>query len=379
MSTGRGRRVRFPPKSEEPTPASPVPSLGPVVFTLEFAGKSERFDLSDLPCPRLTRSLARALAEIGGDGGTRRYLDGYKQVIACVSRFVRFIAHAEQECGGEFDIDDLEPMMLNAFETTLIEQYGHDSAWPHDIMSQLVFVIRRAYENDPDSLTDEMRGRINYSSSHAKGRDQPLDAYPFLVMDKIESAALADIREILNRIHQGEQLSIRGTDPPDGRWWLKPEDVMYRIANHGPLTSEERWKWTIRDVMGGIRAVNSQLFLTLTDLVPFHILLICQTGLEPDCVKALRADCLINPSRGFVSITYTKKRGHRGEAQKSIRVTDGGSPSHPGGLIRLVQRLTHRARAICGTESLWAVVDKGYAARPAFDRRRTCRIRPGTG
>lgn len=40
----------------------------------------------------------------------------------------------------------------------------------------------------------------------------------------------------------------------------------------------------------------------------FLILLICMTGLEPECAKRLQADCLTNPARGLVSVNYVKRR-----------------------------------------------------------------------
>ena len=85
------------------------------------------------------------------------------------------------------------------------------------------------------------------------------------------------------------------------------------------------------------------LYLMPDDLVPFLVAVSCLTGMEPECVKGLRADCLASPARGFVSIRYLKRRA-RGHEDQSVRVSDGGSLRHPGGLIRLALRLTQRGR-----------------------------------
>jgi hypothetical protein len=98
------------------------------------------------------------------------------------------------------------------------------------------------------------------------------------------------------------------------------------------------------------------LVLNAADLVAFQVLLTCQTGMEPDCIRALRADCLLNPARGFVSVAYTKARSH-GQAHKTMRVSDGGGLHHPGGLLRLALRLTQRGRQLIGTDRLWVDVD----------------------
>ena len=68
----RGRKVRFDAAGGAGEPPEPVPAIGPVVFTVVFGGTGKVVDLSDLPCPRLVRPLAAALASISGDHGTVR-------------------------------------------------------------------------------------------------------------------------------------------------------------------------------------------------------------------------------------------------------------------------------------------------------------------
>ncbi len=84
--TGRGSRVMFPAGD---VPPAAVPALGPIVFTLTFAGVPKTVDLSDLPCPRLVRPLAAALASIGGDTGTvRTWAPDVQQMVRYVREFV---------------------------------------------------------------------------------------------------------------------------------------------------------------------------------------------------------------------------------------------------------------------------------------------------
>ena len=70
----RGRKVRFSATAGGTEPAGPVTAIGPIVFTVAFGGTPVTVDLSDLPCPRLVRPLAAALASISGDHGTVRTL-----------------------------------------------------------------------------------------------------------------------------------------------------------------------------------------------------------------------------------------------------------------------------------------------------------------
>ncbi len=88
------RRVRFPAASEIPAPADPVPSIGPVAFSLRFGGTAVHFDLSHLPCPRLVRPLAAALSQIGGDDGTMGGKDSFRGAIRAVRLFAEFVAAA---------------------------------------------------------------------------------------------------------------------------------------------------------------------------------------------------------------------------------------------------------------------------------------------
>jgi hypothetical protein len=138
--------------------------------------------------------------------------------------------------------------------------------------------------------------------------------------------------------------------------WSRLENVLWHVAANGPLTTSEHSPiWAVRNTHGGIRAVNEHLFLTSADLVPLVVSLIIATGLEPECVKGLRADCLLNPVRGFVSIAYIKKRA-RDNSHKSIRVRDGGGLHFPGGLIALARRLGARGRQVAGTDMMWTDV-----------------------
>jgi hypothetical protein len=98
-------------------------------------------------------------------------------------------------------------------------------------------------------------------------------------------------------------------------------------------------------------ATHARFYLTAVDVVAFVILLSLGTGLEVECLRELKADCLKNPAKGFVDIAYFKRRAH-GAEWKVLRVRDGGTTT-PGGLIRLALAFTGRARRRMGTDELW--------------------------
>ena len=71
-ASSRGRRVVFSPTSDVvASDVDPVSRIGPVVFTVHVDGRDHLVDWSDLPCPRLTRSLADVLRRSVQDEGTR--------------------------------------------------------------------------------------------------------------------------------------------------------------------------------------------------------------------------------------------------------------------------------------------------------------------
>lgn len=354
MSRRAGTRVRF-AAVEDPSPApNPVPAIGPVAFSLVFDGREIPFDFTGLPCPRLVRALARALCEVCGEDGARRTVTGIRPFIQAVGDFAAFTGAAETIRGERFDLEDLEPELLDAFEDKLVSDFGRGSSRPPDEMAALVRLLRLAAGTHPGALDAAMLTRITYGmASPTEYVKKPLDAYPMRLFEEIREAALADVRAIRDRILAGEAKAKTGTDPDVGGWH-KLENVLWYIDRHGPIGPEhpEVKRWNGR---GGTRALNAHLFLNRHDMLAFVTALICLTGLEPECAKKLRADCLVSPARGYVSVAYVKRRAG-GDIAKSIRVTDGGALHHPGGLLRLAQRLTQRGRAILGSEALWVEV-----------------------
>ena len=341
-------------------------AIGPVVFSLVFEGRARVIDLSDLPCPRLVRALAGALAGIGGQDGAVREWNGYAEMVKHLRAFVTFAAAA----GGpgirtDLGLGDVGPDLLEGFEAWVTAGYGPGSGRPHLWMRTVVRLLRLAGQDAPGMLSIDLQARVGYATTTAlPPRPRPLDAYPLGVFEAIGAAALADVRRIRDRIADGERLAATGTDPRVAGW-SQLENVLWHVSRHGPLTTAEHAGISaVHHPHGGVRAVNQHLYLTSADLVPFVVALIVATGLEPECVKGLRADCLANPGAGFVSIAYVKNRA-RNNSHKTIRVRDGGALHFPGGLIALARRLTERGRRLAGSDLLWIDV-RDDGAHPSF-------------
>jgi hypothetical protein len=294
----RGRKVVFGVADGGTEPAGPVTSIGRVVFTVAFGGSPVTTDLSDLPCPRLVRPLAAALASISGDDGTvRTFQPDFRQKVRHLREFAAFAAgQLAGSHGTAAGLGDLKPELLEDFEAGLIGRYGTAGSQVHGFMATVIRLLRLAEQAAPGTLATAVQARLGYSTSLPARRDKPLNAYPVPVLEAIQDAAMADARMI--REHAG--------------------------TGH----------------------------LTAVQAVPLLVALICLTGLEPECAKGLRAGCLSSLSAsGFVTLAYTKKRAHS-RISKTMRVRTGGI-STPAGLISVVIRLTESARQAAGGDALW--------------------------
>ncbi|MFE9765902.1 hypothetical protein ACFYPC_15475 [Streptomyces sp. NPDC005808] len=358
------RRVRFPAAVDTPDPTELVPSIGPVTFTVDLNGDPERIDLSGLPCPRLTRALATAFTEVINAPGNLRSRSGVRRLVRYVREFVEFTANALPGSAAELRLGDLNPGLLDAFELRLIARYGETSKEPYLVMTYLVRLLKLVHEAHPDAFDAAFHARLGFTSASAHRASKPLDAYPFPVLDELERAARDDVARVRDRILAGENLAATGRDPRQ-HGWDRLENVLWHVANRGPLTADDV-SYKILRPWGGRSELNGRLHLTARDLVPFLLLLACQTGMEPECIRQLKSHCLTSPARGYVSVAYVKKRSP-GSAHKTVRVSDGGSLRFPGGVIRLALRLTKRTRELIGTDALWCDVSGPGQSRASFD------------
>ncbi|MFE2506312.1 hypothetical protein [Streptomyces rubiginosohelvolus] len=346
----RGRWGRIPAVEDVPAEPTPLPAVGPVVFTLSFADGDREVDLSDLPHPRLVRSLGLGMQRYGEDGSLTT-VDSFSPLVPAVRQFLTFLTAAEE---GENDLgpEDLEADHIDAYEQALLMRPGMSTARVRDLVGYLVRTLRKAHEAAPEAFEDDLVVRIGFAAREAKRTTRPLDAYAPSVFEAIKEAALADVRDTQRRITEGGRIAATGQDP-DVVGWGRLENVLWLVANRRPLTVRDRQEHPSAVArLGGVRGINRQLDLGIHDVLPFLIALICLTGMEPEAAKRLKSDCLASPARGFVSVRYLKRRS-KGHEAKQTRVADGGTINLPGGLLRLALRLTSRARERIGSSALW--------------------------
>jgi hypothetical protein len=136
-----------------------------------------------------------------------------------------------------------------------------------------------------------------------------------------------------------------------------PQDLMSGlewIRRHGPgtkATLPTQVQASLRSTGLDLTEAQRLVFPDQSDLVPFLVLLILRTGLEPECARELSRSCLSNAAGGWVDIDYTKGRaGSR--AYQSIRVPATGH-MNAAWLVAKVIELTSDAAQFLHADSLW--------------------------
>lgn len=362
VTRGR-RRVAFAEEAEAPT-GDDVISVGFLRHTLVCdEGATLSLDFTDLPCPRLVRHLTAGLAGRIGVGGGHITTGTARAYGSAIRAFVPVIAVRHPRTRDRFDAGDISASDLDAFEQSLRERFPSDSTTPYYVVGGLVRLLRSVAAGGHVALSPELLARLDFVANGVKGHATPRDAYSPRETAQLRTACRSQILEVVERLTvTAEHRLVLGREPV-GRGWRVAENVMWHIDRHGPLSFDE-----LRDHQGrrnvGMRMqdVHTLLYPTRDDLVPFLLLLALESGIEIEACKDLRADCLGNTEAGRVEVRYRKRRA--GTRQwRSVWVRDSGMFS-PGRLIRMVLRLTRRARAHCGSDRLWLVIFQSrlYAA-----------------
>jgi hypothetical protein len=201
---------------------------------------------------------------------------------------------------------------------------------------------------------------LGYMVNGPTGHHVPRDSYSGQITDALRAACLKDIPQVTERLTAlcDEKLA-EGRDP-EVHGWKDPHNVLWHIANCGVMQASpvERNRWYSE-------RLHAQIFPTARDLVPFLVYLALSTDIAIESLKNLRVDCLQNPANGTVEVRYRKRRAYPDE-WKMERVRDGGITT-PGGIIRLVLRVTARARTHFETEQLWIAFGHRHLYVPDFE------------
>lgn len=349
----KGQVARFGPEDgvlEDPAPSS----ITGLYFSIDArSGGTATLDFTGLRPRALAIEMApaiRRLAEVGGPLGARSTLLAYARTVRIFFRYIVAEAPTVLSCG------QVAARHIDGFESWL-EAEGKSRVHVFTLLSKMVVTFREIDANDPDRISDGLRGRLRYTSARPFEHPKPRDAYSPFVARQLRDAARTDVATILRRLDGNMPESLASYSDPVLR--QRVAALHEALRNRGFLPRNDK---ATRDLYRALYTrglptssllddVYSRRYLTVHDLPPLLTLLSLDTGLEIECVKALKADCLSSASAGTVTLHYTKRRAH-GLAQKTMRVRDGG-PTTSGGLIRAIVTMTERARRFHPSDALF--------------------------
>ena len=340
-----GQRVSFTPDAGKPVPrADAVTGLR---FTIDTAhGGDALIDLVDLRPRRLALAFGSALREIAPTivrSTVGQHVNGLK-------RFFKFLNETARNVDGP---EHLRVENIDGFESWL-EAQGVTTILRHTILAKAIIALRTIDAGLPRVIDEKLRQRLRYTSARPLGRSIPRDAYSGYVAKQLRDAARTDVQAITRRLKSPPPIEHADATLAEHLRAAAAVIEAEGTIGHTHLTLQSFYRrFHLLGLDGGqpIRDLHARRYLLADDIIAFFVLLSLETGLEPECVKALRADCLRNPASGTVEIEYCKRRA-RGSEWKRLRVRDGVS-STPGGIVRLLIELTAAARKHKPSESLW--------------------------
>ncbi len=312
-------------------------------------------DLTSWPRPQVTAAFGRVLQEDWRLGGAPSRSAAVKRQISELRRFFRFL---DTQAEPVEVIEAITPVLIDRYEVWL-ERNGGGRIHQRHLLARLIGLLRLIAERNPARLSPATVQRLTYLGHGPCGRSQPRDAYGGAVATMLRRAAREQILIAAARIAPEGALppplvgmdkstvqplfeAVRAAINQSG--WIARTAPLYGRLYKACRRQHVRTLNLSEDIHGGFHLIAA-------DIIAFLVLLSLETGLEIECLKDLKADCLKNPSKGTVEVEYCKRRA-RGSEWKRLRVRDGGS-STPGGLLRLALRLSARARRHAETDRLW--------------------------
>ena len=265
-------------------------------------------DLSSWPLPAFSAAIAPLLQELirqMGPAPVRRTV--YCKVLD-LRRFWRFLDDTATAIGN---IDDITVELIDRYENWL-EQNTPSQAALRRLISPLIALLRLAVEQIPNRLPQSLVNRLNWLGRGEFASSRPRNAYSTGVTAALRAAARRQIAEAAKGALTGDAVPARRADieacPSLHPYHDAVIDVLVRegwIGTRNPVFWRFKAALWNRKLPGlPLEALHGSLHLTRIDLVGFLVLLSLETGMEIECLKSLKADCLRNPSRGYVEIEY---------------------------------------------------------------------------
>ena len=320
----------------------------PLGLDVAFPGGTVHHNFAGLPGPLLVRTLARAHLSLTNSGGgikTKNTSQLYANAVRQVAWFF-----FEQR-----DTDDLRALDAAGYRQ-LIAALGS-----RPLVGAVRALLLRCGDLDPDGLHPGLRPLLTAPSLREWSPSTPIAPLGEGDAKRLETSCKASILALEARLAEGTRILADVPDPVAlGDQELTERQIIALIAREGltgSVPQRLRRDRRVRDV----QELSGLLFPTLTDLVPFLLLLGLRTGLNPESLDALAVDAFEDLGDGHMRLRWFKARGGGHEADT---FSSRGQWS-AGGLLRRASVATARARLLATA----AVRDRLWLYSPNQGRR----------
>jgi len=320
----------------------------PLGLQLAFPGGTVRHDFAGLPGPRLVRTLARAHLSMTNSGGaikTTNTSQAYASAIRAVAWFFF------ERC----DSDDLRGLDAAGYRR-LTAALGS-----RHLEGLVRALLGRCEELDRDALHPGVRPLLTAPYIHEWSPSTPIAPLPESDAKRLETACKASIVAIEACLAEGTRMLADVPDPGalDELQLIERQivELVARVGLTGCVPKRLRRDRRVRYV----EELVALVFPTLTDLVPFLLLLGLRTGLNPESLDTLAVDAFEDLGDGHVRLRWFKARGGGHETD----TFSGRGRWSAGGLLRRASAVTARARLLAPP----AVRDRLWLYSPSGGRR----------
>lgn len=301
----------------------------PLGLELAFPGGSVRHDFSDLPGPRLVRTLARAHLSLTNSGGGIKSTNTSRLYARAIRRAARFFA-------GELGTDELRALDDAGYRELIAALGGRH------LESSVRALFQRCGEIDPDAVHPSVRPLLVAPYLLEWSPSVPIAPLSGGEAKRLEEACKASIVAFEARLAQGARMLAVVSDPDThSDEELIEREIVEVIARDG-LNSKVPQRFRRDRRVRYVEQLMGLLFPTLADLVPFLLLLGLRTGLNPESLDALAVDSFEDLGDGHVRLRWFKARAGGLEAD----TFSGRGRWSAGGLLRRAAAATARARLL---------------------------------
>jgi hypothetical protein len=240
-------------------------------------------------------------------------------------------------------------------------------------------LLRHIETTKPGRLHPALAAQLGGVAVNPSPMSRPRRPYTAGETQRLLTACTAVVEAAEAKMSAAAALAAAGTDPAAGGW-REEANLAWLLDRHGPHTTaalaarvglpRRRVK---AGVAGTLSALHEALFPTMEVVLAFRLLVGVQSGICPEGVDDLTADCVEWIGAGEARISWVKARG--GGRQNQVFASRG--PWSPGRIIDRWLAFSGRARRFAPDASpLWLFCDAsrptirkpafGYPAREAF-------------